>query len=310
MVLSPAFWQSRKLVRGKSSSVQYHFRNCTFDEQDGRLSQSNGAPATTLRPQVARLLAAFLSQPGQVLDREHLCAQVWESGTVIDFESGLAAVLRELRKALAQLGCPPDLIETIPRRGYRLNLDPGEVTHAAVPVAAGPRGQSRWRSMPSATAIALALLLVAVIWWWPESTQPPEGPMDSYSLAILPFEQFSGHDRPPEHAGLLIADYLLAELGQQGLDGVALIGRTSLQAYAGREDVAAAVAADLGVNLLIEGSIMASDDGWRVDVRLLEIPPGRVVWSELLFWPGEPALPVADSARQIADNLRSDWSMR
>ena len=284
--------------------MRYVFRQCFFDESDGRLGRVGSDQSISLRPQVARLLSVFLRHPGEVLGRERLCQAVWDDGTVIDFESGLAAILRELRRALVDLDLPADLIETIPRRGYRLNLDGGDID--AGQVGNGDAASRRMVLPGLLVVVVVALVVVAGLWWWQsQETGVPE--RSEYALAILPFEQFSGHDRPPEHASLLLADYLLAELWQRSLDNVSLIGRTSLRAYAGREDVAAAVAEDLGVNLLLEGSIMAESDGWRVDVRLLEMPLGRVIWSQMLLWPEHDALPVADSARQIVDDLHADW---
>lgn len=103
------------------SSPVHEFAGLQFDPADGRLARVDGAGSAQLRPQVAKLLSAFLSQPETLIDREQLYRAVWDEGTVIDFEAGLAAILRELRTELKNLDAPADLVETVPRRGYRLN---------------------------------------------------------------------------------------------------------------------------------------------------------------------------------------------
>ncbi|TVQ32955.1 MAG: hypothetical protein EA370_12115 [Wenzhouxiangella sp.] len=291
-----------------NSSMRYQFENLSFDADTGRLTGPGGKNGVTLRPQVARLLQVFLDNPNQVLDRDTLCKAVWDEGTVVDFESGLAAVLRELRRSLAEQGGKEDLIETIPRRGYRLKLDPAAVRRdqAEAPL---DRGQVR-RGIWGAAAFAAVVLLILSL-FWPTPVEPPsdegQAPGLGQALAILPFEVLAGTDMDPEGAGILLADYLLTELWQNGLDEVSLIGRTSLLAYRDRTDIAAAVAEDLGVNLLLEGSISQADEEWRIDARLLQIPPGTVRWSERLTAPANAPLPVAELAEALVTSLRETW---
>jgi DNA-binding winged helix-turn-helix (wHTH) protein/TolB-like protein len=307
MVSQASIWQAQNQGLLRKTGVKYRFLDCSFDQGDGRIEAANGQ-IVHLRPQVARLLQAFLDHPGQVLDRERLCRSIWDEGTVIDFESGLAAVLRELRRAFGDLGLEGDLIETIPRRGCRLNLSEQAVQAGAETAPGKAQRPPRHPIWPLLAAAVAILVTLAVLVWWRLTPAPPSGP--THALAILPFEQLADRPIEPEHAGLLMADYLLAELWPEGLEDVALIGRTSLLAYAGREDVAAAVAADLGVNLLIEGSISRVGENWRVDVRLLEVPPGRVLWSGLQVWPADQPLPVAESTARLVEELRANWQQQ
>lgn len=273
---------------------QLEFDRFRFDPSDGRLENTATGAAVTLRPQVARLLSVFLDRPGVVIDRETLYREVWGETAVVDFESGLAALIRELRQALVQAGGEAGLVETMPRRGYRFNK-------------ASPAPVRGKRATVAALVAGLVLLVALAAWWLRESAPVPDAPPAAWSLAILPFERYGDPERAPEHAGLLLADALLARLGEREFAQLELIGRASMRPYAGREDVAAAVADDLGVDLLLEGTLSADADGWTVNVRLLRIPPGRVAWSHSLEWTGQDRLPVGESADQLIEQFARDW---
>jgi predicted ATPase/DNA-binding winged helix-turn-helix (wHTH) protein len=72
-----------------------------------------------LQAQPLELLSALLERPGEVVTREELRQKVWPSDTVVDFDQGLNRAINKLREALDDSAETPQLIETLPRRGYR-----------------------------------------------------------------------------------------------------------------------------------------------------------------------------------------------
>jgi len=282
----------------------FAFDKFQFDPADGRLSTRSGSAQVHLRPQAGKLLARLLAQPRTVVDRDTLVDEIWGRDTVVDFESGLAALLRELRQAIQSLGGDPKLIETVPRRGYRLGADV-QRSESGGPRRAGA-GHAGRKTIAIIASLVLAAVLLAAVGWWRHASAPGAAPDSPHQLAILPLERFGDPDHPPARAGILLADGILAALWRADLDNLELIGRAGMRPYAGREDVVSAVAADLGVDLLIEGSIRFTDDGWQVDIRLMQVPPGRVVWSQTLA--GEdPALPTGAVAAELVGRLAGDW---
>jgi TolB-like protein len=264
----------------------------------------------TLRPQAARLLLALLASAGNVVERETLYRAVWDAGTVVDFEAGLAALMRELRQALDELGGKAGLLETIPRRGYRLRVQVSSGPEVATSPRAGDAGRKRW--LPWALLVLAGLAVLGVAWWLaapaPERVDSEAAAMDvSRTLAVLPFQAYQQPDTAPR-LELLLADALLAELWRAELADVVLIGRATLLPYAGREDVAGAVARDLGVGLLIEGSVIRDAAGWRVTARLLEMPAGRVLWSDTETAPGTGPLPVQAMVERLVASLEAAWA--
>jgi DNA-binding winged helix-turn-helix (wHTH) protein/TolB-like protein len=280
-------------------SQVWTFNGCRFDPRDGSLSGPDGE--VILRPQAARLLSRLVEQPDEIIDRDSLIEAVWDKGRVVDFESGLAALLRELRSALDRVGAGAELVETVPRRGCRF-LGSVEAREEVVAQAS--------RRMPvvlKRSAVLLVLVLVAVLAaLWPLRAPPPV-PVEP-TLAIIPFDLYGEREGDQRRIDLLLADSVLAHLWQAELADLVLIGRATLRPYEGREDVAAAVAADLGVQLLFEGSVLAEGaNDWHVNARLLAMPAGAVIWSSSVAWVDQERLPVAQTAEQLVGELAEAW---
>jgi DNA-binding winged helix-turn-helix (wHTH) protein len=98
-----------------------------------RLTQ-NGV-VIRLRPQLMDLLVCLSAQPGRTVAKQELLATVWCDRFVA--ESGLARCVAELRQALGDSARQPRIIETIPKRGYRL-IAPVAAAEPAAGATVGP----------------------------------------------------------------------------------------------------------------------------------------------------------------------------
>src|ERR1700674_2008004 len=72
-----------------------------------------------IQGQPLQVLGLLLSRPGTLVPRHTLRTALWPEGTYVDFEHGLNAAVRRLRRALDDQASPPRFIETLARRGYR-----------------------------------------------------------------------------------------------------------------------------------------------------------------------------------------------
>src|SRR6266849_8440378 len=72
-----------------------------------------------LQDQPFHVLTATLRQPGKVVTRDELRAQIWPDDTFVDFDNSLNTSINKVREALADSADNPQFIETLPRRGYR-----------------------------------------------------------------------------------------------------------------------------------------------------------------------------------------------
>ena len=96
--------------------VIYRFGVFEFDPAAGELRKPGGSSGSSPSPLGPRPL---VSQPGEVISRERLRSQVWDEGTHVDFDRGLAYCLGQVRTALGDSADNPRFVETLPRRGYR-----------------------------------------------------------------------------------------------------------------------------------------------------------------------------------------------
>ena len=85
---------------------------------EGRRLLKSGK-AITLREQSFQVLAALMERPGEIVTREELRKRLWPSDTFVDFEVALNSAVSRLRDALGDCAGSPNVIETIPKRGYR-----------------------------------------------------------------------------------------------------------------------------------------------------------------------------------------------
>ena len=69
--------------------------------------------------QVLRILLEF---HGELVTREEIQKRLWPNDTVVDFEHGINAAIRTLRRLLRDSADQPRCIETFARRGYRFML--------------------------------------------------------------------------------------------------------------------------------------------------------------------------------------------
>lgn len=126
------------------------------------------------------------------------------------------------------------------------------------------------------------------------------------SLAVLPLEDLTGD---PEQAYLSagMTEALIAELGE--LSALRVISRTSVMGYEGTADGSPEIASELGVDGLVEGSVLRSGDRVRIILRLVHGPTDRQLWSETFEGDLRDPLALHDRAVQgIVEAVRADIS--
>lgn len=124
------------LARHQSAPCAEDFYLGDWLVQPGLNRASSGGKSIHLRPQLMDVLVCLARRPGSTVPRHDLLDQVWPGQFVA--ETALARCVAELRQALGDRAHQPVVIETIPKRGYRLI--------APVAATAGrPRPETRFR---------------------------------------------------------------------------------------------------------------------------------------------------------------------
>jgi DNA-binding winged helix-turn-helix (wHTH) protein len=122
-----------------------------------------------------RVLLMLLAHAGEVVSRSELFEYVWKNQTVSD--ESLTRCISELRTLLGENSSHPQLIETLPKRGYRWLLTVDTECDQAAAAASPGSGvvHGRWKrvlSMVSFVLASLVLFTVLVLWWLDSSLKP------------------------------------------------------------------------------------------------------------------------------------------
>ena len=109
------------------------FGSFELDLQSGELRKAG--VLVGLQEQSLKVLVELLARPGELVTREQLRQRLWPSGTFVDYEHGLNAVINRLRETLGDSADSPRFIQTVPRRGYRFiaSVEGGAETVAGDP---------------------------------------------------------------------------------------------------------------------------------------------------------------------------------
>jgi TolB-like protein/Tfp pilus assembly protein PilF len=231
-----------------------------------------------------------------------LLARIWPHAVVT--EDALSRCLYELRRQLSQAGASEQfkaMIETVPKRGYRLN---GTITPLSQGSRSGKRAGLRWRF----AAVGAALLVVAALWYTlaqrpgTDSSQPTAGETTA-SIAVLPFDDMSA-EQDQEYFSDGVSEEILNRLTQ--VESFLVIARTSSFAFKDQNVNIPEIARKLNVPHVLEGSVRRSGDRVRITTRLVEASSNSQLWSETYDRAAGDLFAIQDDiAASVATALRT-----
>ncbi len=122
------------------------------------------------------------------------------------------------------------------------------------------------------------------------------------SLAMLPLENLS-RDPEQEYFADGMTEALITELSK--ISALRVISRTSAMQYKGVKKPLPQIAQELGVDALVEGSVLREGDQVRITVQLLHGPTDRHLWAENYQRELRGILALqSEVARAIANQIR------
>jgi DNA-binding winged helix-turn-helix (wHTH) protein len=138
----------------------------SFDPATGEVYAGEDGVVYRLEPQPAALLALLVERVGAVVGHDEIVRHLWPEGTHVDFRAGIHYAVRQVRTALDDRAPHGRIIETLPRRGYRLRdgaLRQPAAAETGLTVSAPAAGEPmrQWR-LRVGLALAAAALVAAV----------------------------------------------------------------------------------------------------------------------------------------------------
>lgn len=227
-----------------------------------------------LQEQPFQVLLLLLERAGHAVTRDELRQRIWQSSVYVDFDHGLNNAIARLREVLGDAPVTPQFIETVPRVGYRF-LKPVAITPAGGIVTIAPALRRRW--IVPAIAVAAGLLLAGLLLFLFANREGEEHAARAPAIAVLPFVSLSGNPEDEQFADGLTEELVNKLAGIRGLDVVA---RTSSFRYKGKSGPVTAIAAELRVDHLLEGSVRHANGRLRVTAQLIDAHADRHLWSQ------------------------------
>lgn len=214
------------------------FGCCVLDDGRGTLKAPDGTE-TVLRPKTLDLLRLMLRNPGRVVARQEILDAVWPNLFVTD--DSITQCVVEIRKAMG--GAGPDLLKTVPRRGYLMQ--------AEIEIEAAGANLPRLAGAP----------------------MPPDRP----SIAVLPFRK----DAADPNEGYF-ADGVIEGIVHvlSGLERITVVSRGSALALAESTVDPKEVGQRLGVRYALYGGVRRAGDKLRITTELSETETGAIIRSD------------------------------
>lgn len=248
----------------------------------------------SLRPKTFAVLCFLVVNRGRLVSKDELFDAVWPNIAVTD--DALVQSVGELRRALGADGAR--LIKTIPRRGYRFEIEtapeipdqiPSSPTVSGAPAPALAIEANRkmgWRIQSISAFVVVCLASAGLLWaslradWHVlDSPNKPKAGLAAEAqpaIAILPFANQEWGDSQDYFADGLTQD-LITALGR--FSELTVLSWNAVLPFKGKPPTPEDVAGHLAVRYQVEGTVWHTGDRIRVTAQLVD-RDGRVLWSD------------------------------
>lgn len=258
-----------------------------------------GGEMIPLTPKVVDTLLALVSNAGRVMEKDELMRAIWPDSFVE--EGGLARNISLLRRVFETAADGGQYVETIPKRGYRfvgLLTEPQAAPGLGSPATRSPAPPAKPNHQPHWEWIGPAVLLVAVLifgyFWLGRHPRIP-------SLVVLPLKDLSGDAAIAEG----IHDEINNILGTIG--SLHVIAQTTAMTYQGSKKPVKAIAQELGVDAVIEGTVRQSGDRIHIGLQLVEAKTETELWAN--SWEGA-LRDVEALGREVARGIAAECRVK
>ncbi|WP_371225411.1 winged helix-turn-helix domain-containing tetratricopeptide repeat protein [Roseovarius sp. 2305UL8-3] len=250
----------------------------SFSLQTRELTDQSGH-VVHLRSQSSDVLAYLVTRIGETVSKDIIIENVWAKSFVTD--DSLTQCIADIRRALGD--SEYKIVQTRPKKGYRLNATPVQQESAPQPDIGATRVRPWSRigliGILVSVAIGLGIFWAATNDGGPGDQTPASLPLPSKpSIAVLAFEDLSVGDEEG-YLSDAIAEGVIANLSR--FPELFVIARNSSFSFRGAPTKVADISKALGVRYLLEGSQQKSGDRLRVTIQLVDAVEGNQLWSQV-----------------------------
>jgi DNA-binding winged helix-turn-helix (wHTH) protein/tetratricopeptide (TPR) repeat protein len=244
-----------------------------------------------LEPRVMDVLVCLAERAGEVVSRDSLNEQVW--GKLVVTDQAVTNCISELRHHLGDDRSTHRVIETIPKRGYRLmvpvQLAQLESLQTAPSAAPAPASVTPRRSRFTIALSLLVAIALGLLWWWRTASEPV-----LTSVTVLRFEN-AANDETLDYLSLALPDEMATLLTKSRGLAVRPFG------YVNDEDSLAS-ARDRRVDHIVTGRFYLEDHKQlSLAIEALHVPQERVIWRTRITAPNGDLLAMRE---RIAESVR------
>lgn len=254
-----------------------------------------------LQEQPFQVLALLLEHPGDVVTREELRQKLWPADTFVDFDTGLNSAIKKLRDVLGDSADNPRFIETFPRRGYRFKALLSHIAPSLAPPLRASSGVSsedkiaqsglsdlsalaaktktKFPSVRLPIFLAFAILTFCTVGFlfYRTSVASHTRQPAIKSLAVLPLKNLAA-DSTQDYLADGMTEALIGRLS--AIHNLRVISRTSVMRFKDSRLSLPDIAKTLGVDAIVEGSVIPEGGRIRVHVQLIRAATDEHFWSE------------------------------
>lgn len=207
-------------------------------------------------------LVFLIEHRHEVIGKDQIMKGVWPD-TIVE-ENNLNQAIFALRRALGDSASESRFVMTLPGRGYRFIADVVEV----------PVGADRLPYLKRiAIGLAAAMALAAIAWSIRPDRATQRAPV---SVAVLPFKALLPDQSDPA-LELGMTNSLITQISATG--GVKVSSLEAVRRFGAPNQDALAAGKTLGVESVLESSILRQGDRLRVTARLLRVNDGQSLWA-------------------------------
>jgi TolB-like protein len=263
-------------------------RFAEFEIDAGQQELRRAGEVVHMEPQVFDLLLHLVRNRERIVSKDELIETIW-NGRIVS-EAALSSRINAVRKAIGDNGNAQIFIRTLHKRGFRFV---GAVTDGSPSIVGPAEGVAEGEARPDAAEPA-------------DHAHEPEPASRAPSIAVLPFDNFSGNAESDYFSYGMTEDIIRLLARNRWLT---VISRHSTIAFKRRAVDVREVAETLSVRYVLVGSVRKTNDTVRITAELVRAADGTQLWAETYDLPLEDIFSIQEEmARQIAAAIEPELS--